>query len=333
LHACALTSAGGVKCWGYNAYGQLGDGTTTDRQVAVDVSGLTSGVTAIAAGQNHTCARLSGGTVKCWGDNAQGQLGTGNQATSLTPVEVLGLTDAVLVTAGQQHTCVSTSSSAMKCWGYGLNYQLGTGTTARQNTPASVVGLSAGVSAISAGYLNTCALLTTGEVECWGNNSNGQVGKGGSTGGDTSLPSKVVVGGSTLTNVSVISASDSGWTCAVTTTNRAYCWGGNFGYNLGAYYGGNSQTSAQEFTGLGTSVAAITLGEYHGCAMMSGGSIKCWGENSQGQVGNGTTTGDNGLFASQISIPVAPMLVDTTAPTFSSAAVNAAGTTITLTFS
>lgn len=123
LHACALTSAGGVKCWGYNNFGQLGDGTTTNRNVATDVSGLTSGVAAIAAGQNHTCARLTVGTVKCWGSNNQGQLGTGNQADSSTPVSVSSIAGAVLIAAGQQHTCASTSDGAMKCWGYGMNYQ------------------------------------------------------------------------------------------------------------------------------------------------------------------------------------------------------------------
>ena len=333
LHACALTSAGGVKCWGYNNYGQLGDGTTTNRNVATDVSGLTSGVAAIAAGQNHTCARLTVGTVKCWGSNNQGQLGTGNQADSSTPVSVSSIAGAVLIAAGQQHTCASTSDGAMKCWGYGMNYQLGTGTTSMQTSPASVLGLSATVSAISAGYLNTCALLSTGKVECWGNNSNGQLGNGDATGSIRTSPVTVKVGGSDLTNVSVISVAEAGWACAVTTSNKAYCWGGNFGFNLGAYFGGVSQTSAQEFTALGTTVAAITTGEYHGCAKMTDGSLKCWGENSQGEIGNGTTTGDNATFVSQRSIPVAPLLVDSTAPTFSSAAVNAAGTKVVLTYS
>lgn len=333
LHACALTNSGGVKCWGYNAYGQLGDGTTTNRSVAVDVSGLSSGVAAITAGRFHTCARLTSGGVKCWGHNAVGQLGTGNQADSLTPVSVLNMSDAVLIAAGEQHTCVSTSSGAMKCWGYGANYQLGTGNSNQQTSPANVIGLSASVSAISAGYLNTCAVLSTGEAECWGNQSNGQVGNGSPTGGNIASPSKVKLAGSSLTNVSVISTSHSGWTCAVTSSNRAYCWGGNFGYNLGAYYGGNSQTSAQEFTGLGTSVSAISLGEYHGCAMLLNSSLKCWGENGYGQVGNGTTTGDNGLFTSQIATPASVALADTTSPSFSSASVNATGTKVILTYS
>jgi alpha-tubulin suppressor-like RCC1 family protein len=106
VYSCALTTSGGVKCWGANDTGQVGDGTTTQRLTPVDVSGLTSGVIAIAAGYVHTCALLSSGAVKCWGKNSNGQLGDGTTTQRLTPVNVSGLTSGVTaLTAGDNETC------------------------------------------------------------------------------------------------------------------------------------------------------------------------------------------------------------------------------------
>ncbi len=113
FHSCALTREGGVKCWGDNSVGQIGDGTTTQRLTPTDVCGLTSGVMAIAAGGNHTCALTINSGVKCWGDNGYGQLGDGTTTTRLTPVDVSNLTSGVsLIVAGDAHTCALTSGSS-----------------------------------------------------------------------------------------------------------------------------------------------------------------------------------------------------------------------------
>ena len=180
-HTCALLITGGVKCWGRNRSGQIGDNTDSDRLTPVEVSGLASGVAQITAGDSHTCALLSTGGVKCWGYNHHGQIGdntSGFDNDRLTPVEVSSLTSGVAqITAGYMHTCALLITGGVKCWGDNGYGQIGDNTFGTDRlTPVEVSGLTSGVAQITAGVQHTCALLSTGGVKCWGYNRYGQIG-------------------------------------------------------------------------------------------------------------------------------------------------------------
>ncbi len=295
-HTCALTTGGGVKCWGYNLLGQLGNGTTTNSSTPVDVSGLTSGVAAISAGGFHTCALTTAGGVKCWGFNFAGQLGNGTTTGSSTPVDVCAtgatppctagsgnvLGGVAAVSAGGSHTCALTTVGGLKCWGVNANGQLGNGTTTNSSTPVDVSGLTSGGAAVSAGFGHTCALTTVGGAKCWGFNGFGQLGNGTTT--DSNTPVNV----SGLTSAAAISAGGV-HTCALTTGGGVKCWGSNSNGQLGNGTTTNSSTPV-DVSGLTSGVAAVSAGGLHTCALTTVGGAKCWGFNGFGQLGNGTTT-------------------------------------------
>jgi alpha-tubulin suppressor-like RCC1 family protein len=270
-HSCALTSGGGVKCWGSNAYGQLGDGTTTSRMTPVDVSGLVSGVVAISAGGAHTCALLSGGTIKCWGRNLEGQLGDGSTTSRAAPVNVTGSVTGIRVSAGGGHTCVVTSGGGLKCWGENTYYQVGDGTNTRRVAPTDVVGLTAGATMVSAGASGTCAITSAGGAKCWGN-------------GLSATPSDV----SGLTSGVGGVAAGGYHACAVTSVHGAKCWGDN---SKGQVGDGTTTTrpTPVDVSGLTGGVRMIAAGLYHTC-VSAPPTYRCWGDNTYGQLGDGTTT-------------------------------------------
>jgi alpha-tubulin suppressor-like RCC1 family protein len=183
-HTCALTTSGGVKCWGGNYFGALGDNGMLNTSTPGDVVGLTSGVAQISAGAYYTCALMTTGGVKCWGYNFQGQLGNGTFTTGFLPgiripVDVIGLNSGVAqISAGADHTCALLTTGAVKCWGANSNGALGDGTFTESAVPVDVISLTGGVTQISAGADHTCALTTSGGIQCWGSNTNGALGDG-----------------------------------------------------------------------------------------------------------------------------------------------------------
>jgi len=283
-HTCALTSAGGVSCWGSGGRGQLGNWTTVDSSIPIDVWGLTSGVAAISAGSVHTCALTGSGGVKCWGGNNFGQLGDGTTTDSSTPVDVSGLASGVAaIAAGGRLSCALTTGGGVKCWGFNAGSQSGAGTTTNISVIAvDVSGLASGVAAISAGDDHACALTTAGGVRCWGENDSGQLGNG------TTTASSVPVDVQGLTSgVSAIAAG--GYhTCALRSGGEVLCWGQNGAGELGDGTTTASSTPV-DVSGLGSDITRIAAG-VHTCALAKDGVVRCWGFNGFGQLGNGTTT-------------------------------------------
>ncbi len=281
-HNCATTTGGGLKCWGSNTYGQLGDGSGGYiRRVPVDVVGLASGAAAVGAGQSYTCAVTDAGAAKCWGRNYYGQLGDGTTDDSSVPVDVVGLSSGVdAIAAGGYHTCALSTEGGVKCWGNNAYGQLGDGTTDDSPVPVDVLGLNSGVVAVSTREQHTCALTSTGGVKCWGYNAYGQLGDGTT---DNSPVPVDILGLSS----GVVAVSSGGWhTCVVTTAGGAKCWGSNGKGQLGD---GTiiSDTTPVDVVGLQTGVAGISGGGEHTCALMETGSVKCWGSNAYGQLGDG----------------------------------------------
>ena len=234
----------------------------------------------IAAGYYHTCAWLSDGSAKCWGDNYYRQLGDGTTTQRTSPVDVLSLSNVEQITAGFYHTCARLSDGSAKCWGRNNSGQLGDGTTTQRTSPVDVLSLS-NVEEISAGYYHTCAWLSDGSAKCWGRNNRGQLGDGTTT--DRSSPVEV----SSLSNVEQITAGRY-HTCAWLSDGSAKCWGRNGEGQLGD---GTTIDSTSPVDVLSLSnVEQITAGAYHTCAWLSDGSAKCWGYNGYGRLGDGTTT-------------------------------------------
>ena len=283
-NSCSLTSAGAVKCWGSNGNGQLGDNSTTQRNTFADVSGLSSGVTAVAVGGFHACGLNSSGAVKCWGNNASGQLGDNGATQANIPLDVSGFSSgSTAIAAGYSHTCAMTDAGAVKCWGANASGQLGDSSTTQRNAPVDVSGLTTGVTKIAAGGLHSCARTSAGAVKCWGGNINGQLGDNSTTQRNT--PADVSGLSSGVTAI----ATGYSHTCALTSVGAVKCWGANSSGQLGD----NSATQRNtpvDVSGLSSGVTAIAAGGMHTCALLSSGAVKCWGDNSRGQVGDNSTT-------------------------------------------
>ncbi|MFL2967716.1 MAG: putative Ig domain-containing protein [Candidatus Poseidoniaceae archaeon] len=323
---CAILDNGELKCWGRDQYGQLGDGggntnTNAPSSTAID---LGTGRTAIsvAAGYDHACAILDNGDLKCWGRNNNGQLGDGtggdftNDNNRLTPTPTASLgtgRTAVAVSAGFGHTCAILDNGELKCWGRDQYGQLGDGGPAwtssnptDTNAPSSTaidLGTGRTAIAVSAGHGHTCAILDNGDLKCWGNDGDGQLGDGGpawtlSNPTNTNTPSSTAIDLGTGRTAIAVSAGRTYHTCAILDNGEAKCWGrdqyGQLGEDPNQNEGNLEPDTIPIDLGTGRTAVAMSAGAPHTCAILDNGDMKCWGNDLFGQLGDGGTNTNQG---------------------------------------
>lgn len=277
--SCAITTEGGVKCWGANDENQLGTGTKYELDLCgmendrvciprpVDVVGLEERIVDIDAGGTHVCVLTASGGVKCWGSDSNGRLG-GEVEDINKPVDVTGLSSGVVAISAGGHSCALMSTGDAKCWGPG---PLGDGTWEDSSVPVDVTGVSGEVTAVSAGGLHSCVITTDSGLKCWGHDVTGRSDE------VNDHDSAVLVDFPTLSS-GVKAVSNHALGCAITTSDNVKCWS----YWYDSEY-------PEDVSGFSGELNAITTGLNHACALTSGGAVKCWGDNMNGQLGDGTT--------------------------------------------
>jgi alpha-tubulin suppressor-like RCC1 family protein len=287
LHTCAVTTRGGAKCWGSNINGTVGNGTRTAAvRRPVDVSGLTSGIRAISAGGQHTCALSGRGAVECWGNNTFGAVGSPKQVVFKVPFAVPSLRSGIkAIAAGHgfnNATCAITKAGAARCWGENGQSWLGVGSKESfVAKPSGVVGLKSGVSTLGGGDLFLWCAAVGGAAKCWGGNPSGALGNGATTPSPTPI---VVTGLASGVTAVVVGANHA---CALVGAG-VKCWGSGIDGQLGN--GGRSSLTPVDVIGLTAGVKSIASGSNHVCAITGAGGVQCWGDNNFGQLGNGSTT-------------------------------------------
>ena len=297
LHSCALNERGAIFCWGKNEHGQLGNLTYTWWSlvtgewswVPVEVADITD-ATAITTGgrihnevissKGHSCALHKGGTISCWGNNDEGQLGNRTETDNWMPMEIVGITDATTITTGGGHTCALHQDGKISCWGNNDYGQLGNRTDTDYRTPMEIVGIT-DATTISAGGGYTCALHKGGTISCWGNNDYGQLGYETDTWW-SSEPVEVV----DITDATAI-ATGTEHACALHQDGKISCWGRNYYGQLGN--GTKTWWSSEPVEVVDITDATAISASYaaHSCALHQDGKISCWGNNNYGQLGNG----------------------------------------------
>lgn len=286
--SCAVQN-GELYCWGDNSTGQLGDGTTTSRRTPIRVPGLTN-VSAVSVGTYRsrdktyptTACAVAEGDAYCWGSNTYSQTGDGATTRRYAPSKIPGLPPMTGIATSYGTACAISEDREVYCWGSGEDGQLGTGNTARTAPPAKVPGLS-DIRTVKAAGGTVCAVTGEGDLYCWGQNYSGQLGDGTTTARNTPVKVPGVTG---VTSVSLGTSYNSDGviyvsTCAV-SAGKAYCWGAQVGDRS------SRRTVPVEVPGVRDATAvSINVGTV---CTISGSELSCWGNNTYGQVGNGSTS-------------------------------------------
>ncbi len=299
-HSCAVGTDSQLYCWGSNGAGQLARTTASVVTTAVPLSAnLGFAVSGISAGgsfgtgtNGFTCAiRSSDGVPLCWGANGNGQLGNDSLMTSSTPSPVYGLSGVTSIVSGVEHSCAIDGASKIWCWGRGDSGRIGNNETTDVKRPTNpstgATFLDAGATGLALGAKHTCAISSNNYLFCWGNNWYGQLGLGNK--GDFKTQPTLVAG---LTNVVQVAAGDN-FTCALVNdsgTASVYCWGLNSNGQLGAASIAESLTPKLVSFGPADSVVALSAGGQSACATLKTGEVKCWGDDSSGQIGLGLSS-------------------------------------------
>ena len=279
FHTCGISTQGAAYCWGgYESLDLVGDGAVKVQTTPTAIAGGQA-FSQISAGGRHTCALTSSGTAFCWGSNYVSQLGDGTTEIRSSPVAVSGGHIFRQIDSGSLHTCGITTLGAVYCWGDNAFGRLGTGTTTSSAIAAPVAGALT-FARISTGATHACGLTTSGAAVCWGRNELLALGDG------TREPFRssptVVAGGHTFTQI----VSGNEYSCALTPSGAAYCWGhGAFG-RLGN--GSGDEVSTPTAVAGGLSFKRISVGSGHAAAITHAGAAYAWGTNWQGQLGDGT---------------------------------------------
>ena len=279
-HTCGVTTDNRAYCWGWGSSGQLGDGTTTTRFEPVAVASMLR-FRQVSAGGQHTCGVTTDNRAYCWGANF-GALGDGTTTPRLTPVLVMGGRLFRQVSAGESHTCgVSYPDNQAYCWGSNGQGNLGDGTTMDRLAPVAVAG-GRQFRQVSAGQAHTCGVTTSDRAFCWGSNEFGQLGD--------SSEARVRLTPSRVAGTRRFRQLDAGasFTCAVTTSDRAFCWGNG---RVGQI--GDGKTFLRFWPRAvagGHSFTRVSAGGFHACGETTTNRAYCWGWNLEGAVGDGTTT-------------------------------------------
>jgi alpha-tubulin suppressor-like RCC1 family protein len=312
-HNCAVVGDGTLRCWGDNTYGQLGlgpDAGTATQSVGLPVPGITNATQVSASstynGIGTTCARAADGGALCWGNNSYGQLGLDadsgvfDNGPHPAPSLVQGISGATMVSTNTYHSC-AVSGGAVYCWGSRGSGMLGGGTSGNTVSPPAQALIDASASQAWAGNQFTLVVMGDGTMRSFGTNTDGQLGR--LTGNQfDAMPGQV-------TNLTGVTQASAGYqhACAVTGQGALYCWGANdFGQlGLGMSSGQPVTLPAQVTLPMGKQAKQVSCGSYHSCALMTDGTVYCFGRNNTGQSGHfyGGDGGDGGYDPTPATSP------------------------------